>query len=259
MRQAICEDSPWIKQMHINFERLRGIKDADLREQMIIEWTRQIGRVQSEFTVLQRMTREDKIEVIGHENLQNISQPVIFVSCHLANWELVGHVLAPLSKPICALYAPPKNPVYHRVSMRARQDWVSNTELVAASPQAIFQLIRAINKGKHLLLFIDEEKDNYIWGPSLERKLPYAGNRWLAARLAVRHQVDIVPLYVERVGDSRYRVVIEPKLEQIDGDNESRAKDLADQLDHRLNCWVRERLEQWYWLSWLDLDKEMPS
>ena len=92
MRQAICEDSPWIKQMHINFERLRGIKDADLREQMIIEWTRQIGRVQSEFTVLQRMTREDKIEVIGHENLQNISQPVIFVSCHLANWELVGHV-----------------------------------------------------------------------------------------------------------------------------------------------------------------------
>ncbi|MEB3312088.1 MAG: lysophospholipid acyltransferase family protein [Snowella sp.] len=257
-KQAIRNGENWIQDIHKTLQHLRGIEDFKLREQQIIEWTGRIGCLRTQFTILQRLVQEGYLEVIGQENLQNISQPTIFVSCHLAHWELVGHTLTRLPNRGCALYAPLKNPIYEVIATRVRQSWKTNTELVSASPRAMFQLTRALKAGSNLLLFIDEEREGYIWGPSLGRKLPYAGNRWLAARLAIRHQLDIVPCFVEQIDEFRYRVVIEPKLQRGNGDAESCARFLADQMDERMDQWVRERLEQWYWLSWLDLDKPLP-
>ncbi len=256
--QAIQDNQYQIKNLHCNIERLQGIGDPKLREQQIFEWARRMGRIHTEFTVLGRIVKEGGLEVIGQENFQGITRPTIFVSCHLSNWELVGHTLTRLPNKGCALYAPPKNPIYEAIATKVRQSWKANTELVPASPRAMFQLTRALKAGSNLLLFIDEERDGYIWGPSLGRELPYAGNRWLAARLAVQHQVDVVPLYVEQVGNSRYRVVVEPKLKMIDGDKNSCVKYLADQMDQYLNQWISSKLEQWYWLATLDLDKSAP-
>ena len=257
-KKAIRENVPWTKDIHNNFKVLRSLDSISQREQEIIAWTGRVGRVHTEFTVLQRLAKENRVEIVGWENLQNTTQPVIFVSCHLSNWELLAYVATKLPRITCDLYVPPQNPVYRRVAAQARQDWQAKIDFIEFSPRAIFQLARGLADGKNLLLFMDEEKDGYIWGPSLGRKLPYSGNRWLAARLAIRHQVDIVPAYVKRIDHSRYRVIIEPKLEQISGDPENQAKFFADQIDQRCDRWVREHLEEWYWLSWLDLDKEIP-
>ncbi len=256
--QAIHNGDDWIKNMHISLERLRGIDDFKLREQQIIEWTGRIGRLHTQFTVLQRLVQEGYVEVVGQENLQNVSQPTIFVSCHLGNWELAAYIGTTLPNPSCALYAPPPNALYRYIATQARNSWMADFDLVPASSSAMFQLARALKAGSNLLLFIDEEKDGYIWGPSLGRKLPYGGNRWLAARLAVRYQLDIVPGFVEQIDESRYRIVIEPKLQKKSGNDDNCARYLADQIDERMDQWVRERLEQWYWLSWLDLDKPLP-
>ncbi|MEB3312089.1 MAG: lysophospholipid acyltransferase family protein [Snowella sp.] len=256
--RAIQDNQYQVKNLHLNIERLQGINDSELRKHRIIEWAIQRGRMHAEFTILHKLVHEGYLEIVGQENLKNISKPAIFVSCHLANWELVGHIMASLSNPFCALYAPLKNPIYQKIAVKSRRKWRTDIELVPASTRAMFQLTRALKAGSNLLLFIDEEKGGYVWGPSLGRKLPYAGNRWLAARLAVQHKVDIVPLYIEQVDNARYRAVVEPKLQIIDSDRHSCAKYLADQMDHHLNQWIKKRLEQWYWLAHLDLDKPCP-
>jgi lauroyl/myristoyl acyltransferase len=257
--QAIREKKDWVKNLHNNFEKLQGITDPVEREQKIIQWTKRVGSVHAGYPILQRMVTEGRLEVLGKENLENTTRPVIFTSCHLSNWEMIGYVFAPLPIPFCTLYAPPENPVYLNLAIQARKAWRNtNSEFIPASPRAMFALTRALAQGKNLVLFIDEERDGYIWGPSLGRKLPYAGNRWLAARLAVRYQVDIIPLYVEQIANARYRVVIEPKLEHGSGDAEDQARFFADQIDQRCDRWVRTHLNQWYWLSALDLDKPLP-
>lgn len=258
-KKAIRENTPWIKDIHNNFKVLRGIDSISQREQEIIAWAGRTGRVHAEFNVLQRLVQEGKLEVNGQENLKNLTQPVIFVSCHLTNWELAAYVGTKLPSPSCTIYSPPSNPVYYQVAINARKAWLADFELIPASSRALFQVTRALTQGKNLLLFVDEERDGYIWGPSLGRKLPYAGNRWLAARLAVRYQLDIVPGYVERINHSHYRVVIEPKLKRGSGDAENQAKFFADQIDQHCDRWVREHLEEWYWLSWLALDKPLPD
>lgn len=259
VRAAIRDNLDWIQKMHCNLESLLEIGDRQEREQWIINWTRRVGRMHSEYTLIPRLIKDKRIEVLGKENLDGLDKSVIFVSCHSGNWELVGHVLWSLPRPIAALYATPENPVHQTIAIQVRKDWVDHTELIPASSRAMFQLVRALNRGNHLLLFIDEEKNGEILAPSLGRDLPYAGNRWLAARLAIKYNIDIFPIYVEEIDNSRYRVVIEQKLNHGSGPREKRARYLADQLDKRLDCWIREHLEQWYWLGTLDLNKTLPS
>lgn len=256
-RRGIAAGRKWVKRLHGNIERFSGIVDAAERERRIVEYTRRVGRIYAEFTVLQRLVEEGRVEVVGTEHLQGLSRPAILVSGHLANWELVGHVLTLLDGAGSVLYDPPENPIRHRLAVEARLGWRRGRdgELVPASSRAMWQITRAIARGRNLLMYVDEERDGHIRAPSLGRDVGYAGNRWLTARLAVRYDADIVPVHVEYRGAARYRVVIEPRLRPAAGDDETRARSLADQMDQHLDDWVRAQPEHWYWLPLFDMDR----
>ena len=85
------------------------------------------------------------------------------------------------------------------------------------------------------------------------------GNRWLTARLAIRYQADVLPVYVERIEEARFRIVIAPKLVAAGGDDDERARSLADQLDHLLNTWIQSHPEHWHGLWEFDLDNPLPE
>ncbi len=258
-RKAIAAGRKWVKRLDGNIERFSGVADAAVRERRIIAYTRRIGRIYAEFTVLQRIVKEGRLEVVGAEHLCGFSRPVIFASAHLANWELVLHVLTLMDQPASVLYAPPENPIRHRLAVQARAGWRRELELVPASPSAMRRITNAIGQGRNLLMYVDEEKDGYIWAPGLGRQLPYAGNRWLTARLAVRYNADIIPIHIEAAGHARYRMIVQPKLAAGEGDAETRARTLADQMEQHLDAWIRAQPEQWYWLSLLDMDKRLPG
>ncbi len=261
-RRGIARGRLWVDRLHRNFERYCGVSDPGERERRIIEYTRSAGRVYAEFTVLQRIVSEGRVEIIGLEHLEHLSRPAILACCHLANWELAGYVLSLLEGRVCALYAPPENPMHNRLAFLARNDWPRNRkpELVsAASPHAMRQINRAMASGSNLLMYVDEERDEFIWAPSLGRELPYAGNRWLTARLAVRHKSDIVPVHVEVLGPARYRVVIEPKLDPGSGSADTRSRTLADQMDRCFEKWIKAHPEHWHWLHLFEPDKPLPG
>lgn len=259
-RRGIAAGRKWVKRLHGNIERFGGVADPAERERRIVDYTRRVGSIYAEFTVLQRLVEEGRVEVVGVEHLQGLSRPAILASAHLANWELVGHVLTLLEGAGSVLYDPPANPIRHRLAVEARLAWRRGRdgELVPASPGAMRHLTRAIAQGRNLLMYVDEERDGYIRAPSLGREIPYAGNRWLTARLAARYQADVVPVHVEHLGQARYRVVIEPKLIPGEGDAETRARSLADQMERHLDTWIRAHPEHWYWLPWFEPGRPAP-
>jgi len=258
-RKAIAAERKWVKRLHGNIERFSGVADAAERERRIIAYTRRIGCMYAEFTVLQRIVQEGRLEVIGAEHLRGLSRPVIIASGHLSNWELVVHALTLIEGASCALYDPPENPIRHRLAVQARSAWQCELELVPASTSAMRQITRAIGQGRNLLMYVDEEKDGHIWAPALGRQLPHAGNRWLTARLAVRYNADIIPIHIEAAGNARYCMIVQPKLVPGEGNDETRARALADQMEQHLDAWIRAQPEQWYWLNLLDMDKRLPG
>ena len=258
-RRGIAAKRLWVDRLDRNLDRLCPQQDPVERERRIVAYTSRVGRLYAEYTVLQKIVREGRLDVVGLEHLQGLSRPAILASCHLGNWELVGHVLTLLDAPAFALYDPPQNPIRHRLATQARLGWRSDFQVVSASPHAMRQLCKALAKGCNLLMYVDEVKDGYLWAPSLGRRIPYSGNRWLTARLAVRYQADLVPVHVERVEAARFRIVIAPKLVPVGGDDDERARSLADQMDLLLNTWIQAQPEHWHGLWEFDLDNPLPE
>lgn len=263
-RRAIAARRLWVGRMHVSLERLWGVTDHHERERLIIEHTSHVGQVYAEVPILHRLVKAGRLEIVGAEHLKNLTKPVIIASAHVGNWELMGRVPEIIGGLWCDLSLPLGAGVRAQLANRSRAGWRfeggAGADYVEAGPSALRHVSKAVAQGRSLVMFIDEEKYGYVWAPSLGRQTPYAGNRWFAARLAVRHGLDILPVHIEPNGPGRYRAVIEPKLvHPSEGDTDSKARFLADRLDERLDAWVRQWPGHWYWLPLLDLDKSAPD
>lgn len=262
-RAAIKADRLWVQRLRANLTRFCGVEDPAELDRRVIAFTRRLGRSYAEYAFLQRLFASGRVEMLGGENLDAAGKPFILVGCHIGNWELIGG-LAQKWGGSAVLYLPLASRVREDLARDVREAW-PDIELIPASPDAmlgidaVMRLDRALAQGKNLAIFIDEERQGYVWAPSLGRKLPYAGNRWLAARLAARHSVPLVPAFVETLGLGKHRIVIQPKLEapaELTG--EALSRHFADQLDARLEAWIRPRIETWYWLPYFDPDVSCP-
>jgi len=259
-RAAIAADRAWVRRLRRNLQRWRGPSDPAELDRQVLAFCRRIGQVYAEIPLLPRLCAAGRVELVGREHLAAAPRPLILAGCHGGNWELIGRVAAELGEPLCALYLPLASPVRDRLARRIRAGWTPHTTLIPASPQAMRQIVREVSRGRHLVLFVDEEKDGYVWAPSFGRELPDTGNRWFAARLAVQHGMAIVPVFVERLGLARYRVVIEPALlPQAALPAPQRVRRLAEALDARVEAWLQPRLDQWLWLPYFEPDRPLPS
>ncbi|MCA3424548.1 MAG: lysophospholipid acyltransferase family protein [Roseomonas sp.] len=262
-RGAIKADRLWVQRLRKNLARFCNVTDPAELDRRIIAFTERIGSFYAEYPNLQRLYASGRVELVGAENLDAAGRPFILLGCHIANWELIG-ALAKRWGGSAVLYLPLGGGLREKIALEARKAW-PDLELIPASPDAmlgidaVLQLDRAVTEGKNLAIFVDEERQGYVWAPSLGRSLPYAGNRWIAARLAVRHNINIIPAFVERLGPARYRIVIQPILEKPQGKSgQALAQHLADQIDARVEAWVRPRIENWYWLPYFDADLPCP-
>ena len=256
-RAALKGTSLWVNRLRRNIEHFSGITDPAELDRRVIAFTRRIGQHYAEYSNLQRLYTSGRVEIVGGEYLDAAGRPFILVSCHVANWEYVC-ALAYKWADWTALYLPLGSWIRQKSVLEARKAW-PGVGFIPASPSAARQLDRTLQQGKGRLIYIDEEKEGYVWGPSLGRTLPYAGNRWLAARLAVRHDVNIIPVFVEYLGLAKYRVVVQPALERPAGmAGETLARHLADQIDARAEAWIRPRIENWYWLPYFEADVPCP-
>lgn len=261
-RGAIAADRAWVRRLRRNLGRWRPADPAGPAglERQVLAFSRQVGQVYAEIPRLAELCAAGRVELVGREHLAAATGPVILAGCHCANWELIGRVVALLDGPSCALYLPLASPVRDRLARRSRACWTPLLSLIPASAQAMRRIVREVSRGHHLVLFVDEEKDGHVWAPAFGRRLPDSGNRWFAARLAVQHGMAIVPVFVERRGLARYRVVIEPALRPAAGlPQAERVRRLAGDLDGRVEAWLQPRLDQWLWLPYLEPDRPLPT
>lgn len=256
MVNAYKKNLKWVARFERNIEELSGIKTADEKYQKLLEFGEEFGRLYAETTVLQKMDKENRITINGLQKLTNKATPKIFIAPHLSNWELVCKVFTTLENKTYALYEPRENQQRMQIVNSARQAWGENISLIStAEPMAMKNLKQALIKGDNLFILPDEEINGLVMAPSLGRNIPYAGNRWMVSRLAVSHQVDVVPVSVKRLEANRFEVeihdVISPDLSL---DSKMAAQKISDEIDQLFNRLILAKPQSWYWLPYLRLD-----
>ncbi|MBU2964874.1 hypothetical protein Q4508_15495 [Amphritea sp. 2_MG-2023] len=262
VQRAIRLKRKWVERLHRNFECLEGLTEHRLREQRIIQHVEHLGRVYSEYAVLHKIALR-RFNVEGGERISGIDGPVIYVCIHTGHWELIGEVIRRFGGNVVALYDPIPDKARLKVAMDVRKNFRpenAGTRYVPASPRAARDMMNYLKQGESLSIFIDEEKDGLVWAPALGRKIPLAGNRMLAARLAVKQGLPVIPIHIQRKEGANFEATIEPPI-LPDGrlDKKLAAAELAKQLNDISERWVKEDISHWYWLAQLNLDKPFPK
>ncbi len=217
-----------------------------------------IGQVIAEYPHLARICGPDaeaRIEICSQIDLEPIRsgrRPAIFVSAHLANWEMAGAMASRAGLPLTAVYSPQQNEAIERLLQWQRQALGCSFVDKAAGAAG---LVGELRRGRSLGILVDQRYDESDSVPffGLDAPAPLG-----PATLAARLRVPFVPVRIERLDQGcRFRITTYPAIEPDRGAGDAReiARDMTARLYALFEAWIRERPEQWLCLKrrWPDL------
>jgi KDO2-lipid IV(A) lauroyltransferase len=214
---------------------------------------RNLGRMAPEFLLVPRLTRAELDAIFEYEGWERYEaarargKGVIACTAHFGNFEVLAaaHTLrgVPITMISRAMGKSGANDLWRRARLRAGVE-----DLVVKKGETLKAARHALASGRVLGYVIDQNQ------PPRRAIFPAffgvpAATSATPAVLALRSGAAVVFVLAVPKGDGRHRVVIEGPLEVPDtGDRERDVLLFTQDLNDRLERWVRAHPEHWYWL-----------
>ena len=208
-----------------------------------------LGRGAGEFAHLGKIDVLDPngpVEVVGLEHLIDARDKgaAIFLSAHMANWEMVSLVAYAHDCPLNNIYRFATNPYMDTYFRRVRGRFVN--KLLPKGPGGFREAYAGMKRGERLGLLLDQKLNE-------GHPIPFFGRDAMTAigpiELGLRLNAPILPVRIERIGKCRFRVTIQPPMESPNsGDLKADTVAVATDFTQRLEGWIRERPGEWFWV-----------
>ena len=222
--------------------------DPAERDRLAVDQWEQTGRTFAELAVMDRLTPESgRIDIVGLERLHAVrdaGKPVVLVSGHLANFEVMAAVIMAAGVPCQVTYRAANNPYVDALIRQSRERY--GIKLFAPKGDGTRELMAGMKRGESIALLVDQK---YSQGPEVEFFGQPVNASPGAARLALKFGTVMQPLSVTRLPGVRFRVTAhEPIAVPDTGD---KAADVLAGIQ-AVNCFVEERVKEhpvdWFWV-----------
>lgn len=183
---------------------------------------------------------QGRIHLHGEDIIQKIQQtqkPAIFFSAHLANWQMITLAARQQGLALIQLYRSPNNPFFEKIMQNLQEKVTDGTITKGQGARA---MVRALQKGKHVLIFVDQKLNDGISVPFLGHPAMTAS---AVARLAQKFECPLIPVRIERLEGPSFRVTFYESLSL-----EGTEYDIMVRVNALLGEWILERPEQWFWV-----------
>lgn len=212
---------------------------------------RNMGIVAAEFFDIPRLTKENIAAQVETEGLENCwkalekGQGLLLFSAHFGNWELEAAAAALLIKPAVVIYRPLDSPLLDHLVLRVRS---ATGNIPLAKEHAMRPMLRALKQNGILGILIDQNVDWYegVFVDYFGR--PACTTDGLAL-LALHTEAPVLPAYMVRLPDGRYRLVFGPEVEVIrTGDRDADILANTQRFTKVIEQIVRRYPDQWLWV-----------
>ena len=186
---------------------------------------------------------ESHIKIKGkeniYENLKN-NKPVIFVSGHFANFELMAMEITKMNIKLASIYRPLNNKFLNPFMEHIREKYVCNKQ-IKKGINGVREVIDYLKKDYSIALMIDQrvsegEKINFFGKEALTTTLP--------AQLAKKYNLDIIPVYIERVKNNNFLIEFQ---KPVNPKNFGNKLELSKELNKVLEKMILKNPGQWIW------------
>ncbi|EKY25062.1 lipid A biosynthesis (KDO)2-(lauroyl)-lipid IVA acyltransferase [Brevundimonas diminuta 470-4] len=220
----------------------------DERNRLAVDQWEQTGRTFAELAVMDRLTPESgRIDLVGMERLHAIrdsGKPVVLISGHLANFEVMAAVIMAAGVPCQVTYRAANNPYVDALIRQSRERY--GIKLFAPKGDGTRELMAGMKRGESIALLVDQK---YSQGPEVEFFGQPVNASPGAARMALKFGTVMQPLSVVRLPGVRFRVTAhEPIAVPDTGDKAADVRAGVQTANRFVEDRVREHPVDWFWV-----------
>ena len=222
--------------------------DAAERDRLAVDQWEQTGRTFAELAVMDRLTPESgRIDIVGLERLHAVrdsGKPVVLISGHLANFEVMAAVIMAAGVPCQVTYRAANNPYVDALIRQSRERY--GIKLFAPKGDGTRELMAGMKRGESIALLVDQK---YSQGPEVEFFGQPVNASPGAARMALKFGTVLQPLSVVRLPGVRFRVTAhEPIAVPDTGDKAADVRAGVQAANRFVEDRVREHPVDWFWV-----------
>ena len=219
------------------------VEDID-KNKILKEMWKNYGMTFIEYIFLKYFRKsKHHIHIKGEENLFEVTKknnPVIFVSGHFANFELMSMEITKKKISLAAIYRPLNNFFLNPFMEFLRRKYVCKNQ-IKKGIHGVRDVIDYVNKKNSVALMIDQrvsegERVNFFGKPALTTTLP--------AQLSIKHNMKIIPVFIERDKENNFRIEFQKNVNPQDFKNKL---EITEELNRILERMIIKNPNQWIW------------
>ena len=222
---------------NINEENLNKIKTS--------MWNN-YGRVFAEYIFIKDFrygNLKENIEIEGKDILDKIKEKnsqVVFISGHFSNFELMAMSLEKNEIKLATIYRPLNNIFLNLIMETIRKKYICKNQ-IKKGIGGLKNLIKYKKKNFSTALMIDQRVSEGILSNLFNKQ---ALTTTIPAQLVKKYDIPIVPVYIERVGNIKYKIVIKKPVVFT---KEQSIAEITKKLNEILEKMIIKNPEQWIW------------
>ena len=217
---------------------------SKLEEDTIISnvW-KNYGKTFIEYIFLDIFRKESShIKIYGKENLERIKRikkPVVFISGHFSNFELMSMEITKNEIKLATIYRPLNNYFLNPFMEYLRKKYICKHQ-IKKGIKGVREAIEFIKKNYSIALMIDQrvsegERIDFFNQPALTTTLP--------AQLAIKFNLSIIPVFIER---DKNNFIIKFNDEIRPSDFKDKI-DLTKKLNNEIEKMILKNPNEWIW------------
>lgn len=222
-----------------------GLSEKD-RKNIINNMWGNYGRIFAEYIFIKKYRQDintKNIEVIGQEILEKIKldkEPVIFVSGHFNNFELMAMYLEKSGIDLAAIYRPLNNRFLNPLMEKIRNKYICKKQ-IKKGISGTKEVLKCFKKGTSIALMIDQRVSEGINCDFFGKK---AFTTTIPAQFVKKFNCKVVPIYIQRIEADNFRLEI---LRPIEFSRDETIESITFNLNKVLENLIKKNPEQWIW------------
>ena len=203
------------------------------------------GRILSEYPYISNFRKGDLDKYIKIENVERLEevkkgQPVVFVSAHFSNFELMAMAIEKAGVNLSAIYRPLNNKMVNSIMEPLRKKYICKKQ-IKKGLKGVREALKYFKQGVSIAIMIDQrvsegEKINFFNYPAHTTTIP--------AQFVKKFGCKIQPVHIERYDKIKFRISFDEKM-TVNSNAD------IDSISLRLNQWLEEKIRknpsQWIW------------
>ena len=227
------------KNLTTAFPELNKIQRNKILKKMWLNY----GRIFAEYLFIKDIKNSNNLIVENQEILEKIkkeSKPVIFVSGHFNNFELMAMHIEKSGIDLAAIYRPLNNIFLNPIMEKIRKKYICKKQ-IKKGLSGTKELVRNFKVGSSIALMIDQRVSQGIKVSFFNEK---AYTTTIPAQFVKKYNAKVVPIYIEKTKDNKFKLTI---FKSIKFNNEDSIETITAYLNKVLEKMIIQNPDQWTW------------